>query len=75
MSELDFWTLAITQWRATVALDLHQRYGMDDGAPGFWEQPFWRLRERVTGLLDMPDTRLHRAVRQAITPPEAAAAS
>jgi hypothetical protein len=67
MSELDYWRTVITSWRSVIALDLHQRYQMDDGAPGFWDQPFWRLRERITGLLDMPDTRWFHVMSEAVT--------
>jgi len=39
---------------------------MDDGAPGFWDAPFWRLRDRIDGLLDLPESRLFHIVAEAV---------
>lgn len=55
----------LQNWRRAVALDLHQLYGIDVAAEGFYARPFWWLRERVQGLLDDQDTRLWHIVQRA----------
>ena len=74
MDEVTFWRLVLTTWRRVTALDLHHEYGMDTGDPAFWRQPFWRLSERIQGLLDVPDSRLWHVVQQAREHPEQEAA-
>lgn len=54
------WRHVLRTWDTDTGNDLHQHYGIDllDGA--VLRRPWWWLRSRILGLLDIHDARLSR---------------
>ncbi|RSD22257.1 hypothetical protein EIY87_09335 [Amycolatopsis eburnea] len=60
----------LTHW-ALVEADLHELYGVDAGDLALMKARPWRwLRVRIQGLLQSPDTRVHRVFFPPPPPPD-----
>lgn len=58
MTTTELWREVMESWDSVTAVDLHQHYGIDVLDPGVPERPWWWLRDRIMGLLDIPTSRL-----------------
>lgn len=56
------WEVILGDWDRVTSNDLHEIYGIDveDGATML--RPWWWLRSRILGILDVPGSRLIRAI-------------
>lgn len=50
----------MSRWDSDTGNDLHQFYGIDIGDEAVLRRPWWWLRARILGLLDIPEARLSR---------------
>lgn len=58
------WRHVLTQWDGTVGADMHQFYGIDLLDEAVLRRPWWWLRARILGLLDIPESRLTHWVQE-----------
>jgi hypothetical protein len=61
------WEIVSEEWDSVTANDLHQFFGIDVGDESTLDRPWWWLRSRIEGILDVPESRLIRrlAAREA----------